>query len=138
MCSNVFYLLVMYIGCMLPTGHVYRTYDTYRSRATTGGLPAHPFGGQFCRCITKDLHHRKVVYNGMTTTVPFINSLSSGVNSSTVQAYHTHDTEREHTHSHGLGEHGHTHEHLDHPGGSFRSSMIRMLMSVSHRQILRT
>jgi hypothetical protein len=74
----------------------------------------------------------------MTTTVPFINSLSSGVNSSIAQDYHTHDTEREHTHSHGPGEHGHTHEHLDNPGGSFRSLIIRMLMSASHRQILRT
>jgi len=52
----------------------------------------------------------------MTTTVPFINSLSSGVNPGTEQANHTHNTEREYTHVHVPGEHGHTHEHLDHPG----------------------
>jgi len=50
----------------------------------------------------------------MTTTVPFINSLSSG--NLTERAYHTHDTEREYTHAHVPGDHGHTHEHLNHPG----------------------
>ena len=69
-----------------------------------------------------------ILYNGMTTTVPFINSLSSGVNSSTARA----------SHSHGPGEHGHTHEHLDHPGGLFHSSVVRKLIPVSYRQILRT
>jgi hypothetical protein len=53
----------------------------------------------------------------MTTTVPFINSLSSGVNLSTEWAHHTHTTEGEYTHAHVPGEHGHIHEHLDHPGG---------------------
>jgi hypothetical protein len=67
----------------------------------------------------------------MATTVPFINSLSSGVNSSTVRALHTHDSE------HGPGEHGHTHEHLDHPGGSLCLSLIHELMCVSNRQVLR-
>ncbi|KAH9986582.1 P-loop containing nucleoside triphosphate hydrolase protein [Russula vinacea] len=46
----------------------------------------------------------------MTTTVPFINSLSSGNPSE--RAY----PEREYTHAHVPGEHGHTHEHLNHPG----------------------
>jgi len=54
----------------------------------------------------------------MTTTVPFINSLSSGVNPSTERAIHTHNTEREYTHAHVPGDHGHTHEHLNHPGRS--------------------
>lgn len=48
------------------------------------------------------------------TTVPFINSLSSGVNPSSERAHHTHNTE---THAHVPGEHGHAHEHLEHPGG---------------------
>ncbi|KAN0118389.1 urease accessory protein UreG [Russula decolorans] len=52
----------------------------------------------------------------MTTTVPFINSLSSGVNPSTEPANQTHNAEREYTHTHVPGEHGHTHEHLNHPG----------------------
>jgi len=85
------------------------------------------------------LKHQEGLHDRMTTTVPFINSLSSGVNPSTARAYYrTHDTESEHFHSHGPGEHGHAHEHLDHPGGSFRSSMIRKLRSVTCRQIFRT
>jgi len=52
----------------------------------------------------------------MSSTVPFINSLSSGVNPGTARAYHTHDMESEHFHSHGPGEHGHAHEHLENPG----------------------
>jgi hypothetical protein len=71
----------------------------------------------------------------MATTVPFINSLSSGVNPSTARAYHTHDIESDHFHSHGPGEHGHAHEHLDHPGESFRSSIFRKLMSFTCRQV---
>ena len=54
----------------------------------------------------------------MTTTVPFINNLSSGVTPSLEQADHTHNIESDYTHEHVLGEHGHTHEHLNHPGGS--------------------
>jgi len=52
----------------------------------------------------------------MTTTVPFINSLSSGVIPGTERASHAHNTEREYAHEHVPGDHGHTHEHLDHPG----------------------
>jgi len=52
----------------------------------------------------------------MSTKVPFINSLSPGVNPNAARADHTHDAQREHIHVHGPGEHGHTHEHLDHPG----------------------
>ena len=48
----------------------------------------------------------------MTTSVPFINSLSSGNPSE--QAY----PERGYAHEHVPGEHGHTHEHLNHPGES--------------------
>lgn len=73
----------------------------------------------------------EALYNRMTTTVPFINSLSSGVNPSTARAHHTHDIESEDIHSHGPGEHGHTHEHLEHPGGSFRSLIIHKLMAVT-------
>lgn len=54
----------------------------------------------------------------MTTTVPFINNLSSGVTPSLERANHTHNIESDYTHEHVPGEHGHTHEHLNHPGGS--------------------
>jgi hypothetical protein len=54
----------------------------------------------------------------MTTTVPFINSLSSGVSPNTERANPIHNTEREYTHAHVPGEHGHTHEQLNHPGRS--------------------
>jgi hypothetical protein len=73
----------------------------------------------------------------MTTTVPFINNLSSGVTPSVERAYHTHDTESDYTHEHVPGEHGHTHEHLNHPGGSL-SLAIHKLISVPCRQILGT
>ncbi|KZT67067.1 urease accessory protein UreG [Daedalea quercina L-15889] len=49
----------------------------------------------------------------MSTTVQFINSLST--NGSSQPTYsHSHDGGAPHTH--GPGDHGHTHEHLDHPG----------------------
>ncbi|KAF9462992.1 P-loop containing nucleoside triphosphate hydrolase protein [Collybia nuda] len=44
--------------------------------------------------------------------VPFINSLSSSVES---QNTHSHEDGITHSHEHG-GDHGHTHEHLDHAG----------------------
>jgi len=52
----------------------------------------------------------------MSTTVPFINSLSQAMNPNTARTDYAPDTQREHIHVHGPGEHGHTHEHLDHPG----------------------
>ena len=73
-----------------------------------------------------------------TTTVPFINSLSSGVIPSTECDSHTHNTEREYTHAHVPGEHGHTHEHLDHPGRSPRCLAIYLLISICYRHVLRT
>lgn len=52
----------------------------------------------------------------MSTTVPFINNLSS--TSSAPPHAHSHDGGAAHTHDHdhGLAEHGHTHEHLDNAG----------------------
>ncbi|EIM85907.1 urease accessory protein UreG [Stereum hirsutum FP-91666 SS1] len=52
----------------------------------------------------------------MSTTVPFINNLSS--TSPTPPHAHSHDggVPHIHDHDHGLAEHGHTHEHLDNPG----------------------
>lgn len=51
----------------------------------------------------------------MSTTVQFINNLSSNGSSSAART-HSQESDRGHSHAHSPGEHGHTHDHLDHPG----------------------
>ncbi|KAF8272645.1 Ni-binding urease accessory protein [Lactarius quietus] len=51
----------------------------------------------------------------MSTTVQFINNLSSNGSSSAARTT-SQENEMGHTHAHGPGDHGHTHDHLDHPG----------------------
>lgn len=64
-------------------------------------------------------------------SVPFINNLSAGADSTLSHAHEHGDAV--HSHEHG-GEHGHTHEHLDHPGMYHRSLSIPLMDEFHDRQ----